>query len=238
MKSIGLIGFGRFGKTLASILQKGFIVRVYDKIPNQSMHKIETVDFESISKEEVIFISVPIRNFKAVIEKLSDKIRGDQTIIDVCSVKKYTESVMLDYLPKNAGIISTHPMFGPDSFKDSNDLKMVMCNTRDCYNQFQYWERFFQQQNIKIIKMSSDEHDRLASNTQGITHFLGRLLKEYDIRSTKIDTKGYEALLKIVEQTCNDTWELYTDLQSYNPYTNLMQEKFSKALKNLKEKQK
>mgnify|MGYP005715998477 FL=1 len=145
---------------------------------------------------------------------------------------------MLDYLPKNAGIISTHPMFGPDSFKDSSDLKMVMCNTRDCYNQFQYWERFFQQQNIKIIKMSSDEHDRLASNTQGITHFLGRLLKEYDIRSTKIDTKGYEALLKIVEQTCNDTWELYTDLQSYNPYTNLMQEKFSKALKNLKEKQK
>ena len=202
------------------------------------MHKIETVDFESISKEEVIFISVPIRNFKAVIEELSDKIKGNQTIIDVCSVKKYTESVMLDYLPKNAGIISTHPMFGPDSFKDSSDLKMVMCDTRDCYNQFRYWERFFQQQNIKIIKMSSDEHDRLASNTQGITHFLGRLLKEYDIRSTKIDTKGYEALLKIVEQTCNDTWELYTDLQSYNPYTNLMQEKFNKALKNLNEKQK
>jgi len=48
---------------------------------------------------------------------------------------------------------------------------------------------------------------------------LGRMLKEFGIKKTSIDTQGFRDLLDLVEQTCNDTWELYTDLQLFNPYT-------------------
>ena len=67
--------------------------------------------------------------------------------------------------------------------------------------------------------MSPDAHDRLAARSQGITHFLGRMLKEFGIKKTQIDTQGFKDLLDLVEQTCNDTWDLYTDLQLFNPYT-------------------
>jgi prephenate dehydrogenase len=37
----------------------------------------------------------------------------------------------------------------------------------------------------------------------------------------------------LVEQTCNDTWELYTDLQLYNPYTEDMINQLKLATESL-----
>ena len=54
------------------------------------------------------------------------------------------------------------------------------------------------------------------------------MLKEFGIKKTSIDTQGFRDLLDLVDQTCNDSWELYTDLQLYNPYT-------KKMIMNLKE---
>ena len=33
---------------------------------------------------------------------------------------------------------------------------------------------------------------------------------------------GFNELLGVIEQTCNDSWDLFKDLQRYNPYTNEM----------------
>ena len=51
------------------------------------------------------------------------------------------------------------------------------------------------------MEMSPDQHDQMAAKTQGVTHFLGRMLKEYGIRKTSIDTQGFLDLLDLVEQT-------------------------------------
>jgi prephenate dehydrogenase len=143
-------------------------------------------------------------------------------------VKKHPVDIMEANLPDNVGIIATHPMFGPDSFRSNNRLKMMMNNTRDVHGQFNFWRRFFKDQGIQVMEMSPDQHDHMAAQTQGVTHFLGRMLKEFGIKKTAIDTQGFRDLLDLVDQTCNDTWELYTDLQLYNPYT-------KKMIKNLKE---
>jgi len=76
--------------------------------------------------------------------------------------------------------------------------------------------------------MTPDEHDHIAASSQGVTHFLGRVLNESGVRSTNMNTMGFNELLGVIEQTCNDSWELYTDLQLYNPYT-------KKMIMNLKE---
>jgi len=105
----------------------------------------------------------------------------------------------------------------------------MMNNTRDAHDQFNFWRQFFTDQGIHVMEMSPDLHDRMAAQTQGVTHFLGRMLKEYGIRKTTIDTQGFRDLLDLVDQTCNDTWELYTDLQLYNPYTDDMIDKLKLA---------
>ena len=42
---------------------------------------------------------------------------------------------------------------------------------------------------------------------------------------------GYNKLLEIVEQTCNDPWQLFLDLQRYNPHTREMRARLEKSLR-------
>ena len=233
MNSIGIIGFGRFGKILANILQKGFGIKAYDPKPIGEFPGVEFTDLESLLKEKVIFVAVPIRHFESLIKEISPHLSEGTTIIDVCSVKTHPAKIMKNNLPEYIGIIATHPMFGPDSFISNNRLKMMMNNTRDTHDQFNFWRQYIKDQGIDVMEMSPDHHDRMAAQTQGVTHFLGRMLKEYGIRKTTIDTQGFRDLLDLVDQTCNDTWELYTDLQLYNPYTDDMIDKLKLATASL-----
>ena len=233
MNSIGIIGFGRFGKVLANILQRGFTIKAYDPKPNGPFPGVQFLDLDVVLNEKVIFIAVPIRHFESVIIDISTKIKQETTLIDVCSVKNYPVNIMMKILPDHVGIIATHPMFGPDSYISNRNLKMMINNTRDLHNQYSFWKRFFSDQGIQIIEMTPDQHDRLAAKTQGVTHFLGRMLKEFGIKKTTIDTQGFRDLLDLVGQTCNDTWELYADLQLYNPYTEDMVEKLKASTTKL-----
>ena len=219
MKSVGVIGLGRFGKVLVNILQKGYTISAYDIHDKAPMSNVSFCTLDKVLEERVIFIAVPIRGFDSLIKEISTKLKPGTTLIDVCSVKSYPVDIMLKYINTKIGIIATHPMFGPDSFSTNTKLKMMMYNVRDIGNQFLIWSDYFSNQGIEIIEMSPDEHDRLAARSQGITHFLGRMLKQFGIQKTQIDTQGFKDLLDLVDQTCNDTWDLYTDLQLYNPHT-------------------
>ena len=70
MTSVGIIGFGRFGKVLANILQKGFAIKVYDENQNPSMHGIEKSSLDDVLNEKTVFIAVPIRNFESLIKNM------------------------------------------------------------------------------------------------------------------------------------------------------------------------
>ena len=236
MNTVGIIGYGRFGKVLATILQKGFSINIYDVKPSNSLDNISFVTLGEVLNERVIFIAVPIHNFENLLKKISKAIKINRTIIDVCSVKIHTAKVMLKYLPSDVGILSSHPMFGPDSILTNEKLKMMMHRTRDCHNQYSFWEKYFKDQNIEILNMSPEKHDKLAARTQGITHFLGRSLKKFGISKTNIDTQGFRVLLNLVDQTCNDSWELYSDLQSYNPYTKDMIHRLKKSFEEVEGK--
>ena len=84
---------------------------------------------------------------------------------------------------------------------------------------YQYWHTYFENKDITIVALTPDEHDRLAARSQGITHLLGRTLQKMGVTETPIDTLGFERLLGIMNQTCNDSWDLFQDLETYNPYS-------------------
>lgn len=236
MDSVGIIGFGRFGRVLGKILSDDFAVRAYDVTPQKEQSGIHFVDQQTVLKEKALFVCVPIRKFKEIILNISERLSAGTTVIDVCSVKVYPVTVMTEALASHVGIIATHPLFGPDSIPLSEGLKMVMMPTRDVYNQFGFWKKYFESRSIKILEMSAEEHDRLAAKTQGVTHFVGRVLKEAGVDSTEIDTLGFRELLGVIDQTCNDSWELFDDLQNYNPYTLPMIEKLESSIRTIRAK--
>ena len=238
MKKGGSIGYGRFGTVLCDWLSKKYTVLVNDNNPNKNDVTVFST-LEETLECFLVFIAVPIHSFEAVVKEISKYTLYNTTIVDVCSVKVYPVTIMEQHLPGHVGIIASHPHFGPDSYSPFKELKVTLCPIRDVYKRLGELKELFNQQSIRTIELSPDEHDRMAASSQGITHFIGRVLDESGVRSTQINTFGFNELLGVIEQTCNDSWDLFKDLQRFNPYTNAMIdnlvdkiEKIHKQIKN------
>ena len=233
MNRVSIIGFGRFGAMLHSLLSKGFEVDVFDKnsIDNSDVNEVSLQD---ALQNETIFIAVPIRDFENLVKDISKKISSGKTVIDVCSVKVFPKKVMLDNLSNETDIIATHPLFGPDSLKDSGSV-MTMESVRNTFGRYDFWKNYFESQNILIEEISAEEHDMMAARSQGLTHFVGRVIDDFGTNQTRIDTEGYKALHKLVNQTCNDTWELFEDIQNFNPFTEKMISELNESFEKISE---
>ena len=140
MNKVSIIGFGRFGAMLHALLTKGFEVDVYDKNPVDNA-EVNEVSLEEALKNDTIFIAVPIRDFEDLVVDISTRIQSGKTIIDVCSVKVFPKKVMIDNLPEKIDIIATHPLFGPDSLKDSGSV-MTMEAVKDSFERYNFSKNY------------------------------------------------------------------------------------------------
>jgi prephenate dehydrogenase len=122
-------------------------------------------------------------------------------------------------------------MFGPDGVRISGlaGQRIVIDKSLSHEESFQFWQSYFEQKKLKVIEMSADEHDRLAANSQAVTHLIARILDKFGLDPTPIDTLSAQQLYKVKEQMSNDSWELFLDLQTLNPYCKDMRAKLSSA---------
>lgn len=237
MNQISIIGFGRFGKTLYSLLKEDFEVVLYNRSPItkplSEFHKNTRItdNLAEVYASDTIFYAVPISQFEPVIRDHQQYFEPRHLLIDVLSVKLYPATVFDKVLRgRQTRALLTHPMFGPDSTQDGfAGMPIVVDKFSSNQSEFVLWKDYFASKQLSIIEMTADEHDRMAANSQGLTHFLGRLLEEYKFGDTPIDTVGAKKLQAIQAQVCSDTWQLFNDLQHYNPHTKDMRLKLGDA---------
>jgi prephenate dehydrogenase len=225
-KIISVYGYGRFGKFWADILAEDFHVKVYSRrgLKKEEVSQgIEITDAEDVYKCDALFYCVAISSFEDLLKSSEKLFNKDTVYFDTCSVKVEPVRWMNENIPEGCKIIASHPMFGPDSyFKSAERLPMVMCNVRAEEKEFIWWKDYFSGKRIRVEVMTPDEHDKMVAYSQGITHYIGRVLADLNLKPTLINTLGYQKLLEIIQQTCNDSWQLFLDLQKYNPYTKNM----------------
>lgn len=224
-KTVTILGFGRFGQVLYRLLKDDFAITLYQRHEiNISLLNATTriaKDLAEAYESEVIFFATPIETFESVIAAHKKYFRNDHLLIDVLSVKLHPLKVLTKHLKNTqTQALLTHPMFGPDSSKNGFEgLPMIMDQFRTSDENYQFWKGFFISKKLRIVEISAKEHDKSAASSQGLTHFIGRLLDSYGLTPTPIDSLGTKKLLEIKEQTCNDTWQLFNNLQHFNPYT-------------------
>ncbi|MGQ0561576.1 MAG: prephenate dehydrogenase/arogenate dehydrogenase family protein [Gemmatimonadota bacterium] len=230
-QDVGIIGYGRFGRLWADILAPHHAVWVTDKVPFASERFLPLPELCAASS--VIFLCVPINQIESVVRDIAPHLKPGTAVFDTCSVKVHPAHVLTTLLGQrdDLTLIASHPMFGPDSAaRGVHGLPMVVWRLAGSREAYTDWGGFFSELGIRTIEISPDEHDRLAAYSQGVTHYAGRVLRELDLQPTGIDTKGFQILCSLIEQTCNDSWELFQDLQLYNPYTSEMRQKLQAAL--------
>lgn len=232
-KHISIVGFGRFGQTLYRLLKSDFAITIYDTASIQNVPPGATIakTLQQVYQNDTIFFAVPISAFQQVIADHALYFESRHTLLDVLSVKVHPAAVFKKHLKTNAPqVLLTHPMFGPDSSKNGfAELPIIIDKFTATQTVYDFWTHYFASKNLRVVDMSAEQHDKMAANSQGLAHFVGRLLDEFNMQETPIDSVGATNLLELKRQTCNDTWQLFTDLQHYNPYTQTMRLQLGKA---------
>ena len=237
---IGIIGFGKFGQFLAKTFVKNH--EVYCSNKNDASGAAREIgceyfplwDLPAMAKADcdVILLAVSIISFEEVLSKIpKDMLRG-KLVVDVLSVKVHARDTMLSLLPTDCDVLCTHPMFGPESGKLGwqglpflYDRVRIRDNER-CERFLSIWEG----ERCKMIEMSCEQHDEYAASSQFITHLTGRILGQQNLMPTPIDTKGFQTVLNLVENTCKDSFDLFFGLYFYNSHATSQLQNIREAL--------
>ncbi len=241
MNSIGVIGYGRFGEMWARALAPLRPTLVYDlKWDRQGTRPalpppLAQATLEHIAKCNVLFLAVPISQIEACCRRLSPELSTETVVVDVCSVKLHPAKIMQATLRREQPLIGTHPLFGPDSVArlGLEGRKIVFCRLRATPEQSKTVGSILELLKLQIIESTPEEHDRQMAHSQALVHLLGRALASLNLGKQEISTPDYESLLNIGSLVNNDTWQLFFDMQRYNPYAEEMRRTLRASLDDL-----
>jgi len=232
--TVGIYGTGRFGSFWASTLSRRATVRTYNRSDRPVPDGCRAASLDELGRCDCVMLCVAISAVPEAVERLVPHLAAGTVVMDTCSVKVQPVQTMLDRVPDANPVIGTHPMFGPDSAGSGvTGLPLVFTPARAPADAEEAWRGFFEGFGLRVLEMSPDEHDREAAMTQGVTHFLGRVLADMNLQPSTMATVGYRKLLEVMEQTCNDPYQLFVDLQRYNPYTSQMRSRLQESLSRM-----
>ncbi|KAL4431139.1 hypothetical protein ABPG75_006395 [Micractinium tetrahymenae] len=245
---IGIVGFGTFGQFLARrMVQAGHEVIATSRSPYHDVAAAMGVkyftDADDFCEEhpEVVILASSILSLESVLARLPvQRLKRSTLFVDVLSVKEFPKRLLLRELPPEVDILCTHPMFGPDSGKGAwTGLNMQYEQVRiaadpERQRRADAFLQFFEREGCNMVEMSCEEHDQLAASTQFITHTVGRMLGAMQLQATPIDTKGFQSLLSLVDNTANDSFDLYYGLFMYNQNATEQLDRLEKAFDEVK----
>lgn len=239
---ISIVGFGRFGQLWASIIKSDFQVKVYDQSKAVLEHAtslgVEAAPLEEALAAGVIFYCVPISEFATTIAHHATLFKTTSTskvLIDLLSVKVHAKEIFTKELPENIEAMLCHPLFGPDSVNEFGlaGQRIVIEQFRTGDQNFNFWKNYFISLKLEVLEMTAEEHDQQIASSQALTHLVGRILNKMNFSASKLDTSNSRKLLEVTKQVGKDEYQLFLDMQRYNPYTKAMREQFAQAQADL-----
>ncbi|KAI3519710.1 hypothetical protein L1887_08925 [Cichorium endivia] len=240
--NIGIIGFGPFAQFLAKTMTKqGHFIRATsrsDHSGHPAVHFYRDMEEFIGLEHDVILICTSIVSVSDVVKSIPFHcLKKPVLFADVLSVKEHPRQLLLQEVPEDSDLVCTHPMFGPESGKDGWKNLPFMYERVRVRNETlcSSFLAIFEHEGCKMLEMSCEEHDRLASQSQFLTHTIGRILSEMEVTHTPIDTKGFEKLVQVKESTVRDSFDLYSGLFIHNRFAKQQLKNLESALQRVKE---
>lgn len=230
MKTIGVIGFGRFGQFLVEKLSPHFAIKAYDK--NTIKPELQTT-LADVAQSDFIFLAIPLSAYRDVLTELKPLLRPETVVIDICSVKEKPVRILQELLP-NQPIVATHPLFGPESAKESiAGHRLVVCPEVSDPVACQAIQMLAQIEGLKIINLSMAEHDEAMAVVQGLTFFIAHALKDFELHREVLNTPSFQKLLDLAELEKHHSQDLFYTIQAGNERTKQVRTRFMTLIDEL-----
>lgn len=240
-------GCGSMGKWIVNHLLEagGFQIAVADpdEIEGSRLARTTGVNYEKDNKKaaaesDAVIVSVPVEKTPQVIAEVAPCMRDGALLMDVASVKTEAVSAMVKHAPPGVELISVHPMFGP-RIRDVKGQVVILIPVRTV-KWLSLVKRFLEEKGFEVVETSVENHDRMMSIVQGLTHFASMVfagvIREMNVdlkQSRRFSSPVYNAFLPIVYRVICQNPELYAQLQVHNPHVLKVQEEFITQAVNL-----
>ena len=235
IRTVAIVGFGRFGQFLAETLltHTTLDILVVSRRPlSVENTRIQQIELTELGRAEIVFPTVAISAFADVIEAICPHLHHQALVIDMCSVKEHPVEVMRASLPTTVQIIACHPMFGPDSVRKNHGvagLPIMLWPERCEKTRFAQIKEFCQRLQLNIVEISPTKHDEYAAYSQAYAFLIGKIGEEMQLSTSPLDTWWYSVLREQAEAVANDDPQLFLDIERYNRFAGLMRQRFTEV---------
>ena len=169
---------------------------------------------------DVVIVSVPIRETRAVIEQVGPHVRRQALLMDVTSIKSDPMAAMLS--ATEASVLGTHPMFGP-GVNSYQGQRLVICPGRG--EAWLDWARqMFSARGLVITETTPGEHDAMMAIVQVLHHFktqvLGLALSRLGVtleETLRFTSPAYLLETYVAGRHFAQSPELYGPIEMLNP---------------------
>lgn len=228
--SIGMLGFGAFGRLMARHLQPHLPLVAYDAgrpvEPDGSGYGLVPGGIAEVAACDIVILAVPVGKLADAIAALRPHLRSGAVVLDVGSVKIEPARLLLAGLPDDVEIIGTHPLFGPQSARAGlKDLKIALCPIRG--RSIRRIAAFLRRTlELNVILTTPDAHDRDMAMVQGLTHLVAKILVRMEPMPNRMTTRSFELLMQATEMVRHDAPGVFLAIERANPHARAVRERF------------
>lgn len=219
--SLGVVGFGAFGKLVVGALDGYFDVMVCDPTYVGAVledgRSFVMGDLEQIAACDVVVLAVPVARMAHVCAALAPMLKPGSMVIDVGSVKITPMKLMAKHLPAHVEILGTHPLFGPQSSKDGlQGRKIALCPLRG--TRWRSAARFLRNLGLEVLVTTAEAHDREAATVQGLTHLIAKVMTDMGPMPQRLTTASFDLLCEAVGMVRDDPPTVLHAIEAANPF--------------------
>lgn len=234
LRTVALLGFGRFGRALSWILEEsGVVVRAFD--PGVSVPAAMRAGSigELVSGAEAVILAVPVAALDAAVAALRPHLDATHLVLDVGSVKEGPEQILRSRLGREVPWVATHPLFGPASLaRGERPLRVVVCPNE--LHSAEPARALYTQIGCEIIEQSAEEHDRVMARTHVLTFFIAKGLMAIGADAdVPFAPPSFQALHRSLEAVRVDAGHLFWAIQHENPFAEEERRRFIAALEEI-----
>ena len=234
ISTVGLMGFGAFGQLIAQHLDPHVRLTINDPVLDRSDHpplpgRAIVGPLKDIGQSDFIILAVPVNSLADAIHSLRPHLRPGCTVIDVGSVKISPIQTMLATLPTTVNIIGSHPLFGPQSARDSIEgHNIALCPVRG-QKVFRIISNFLRRKlRLNVHITTAESHDQEAAVVQGVTHMIAKVLSRMGPMPTTLTTASFERLMQATDMVRYDAASVFQAIERENPYAAQVRDRFFK----------
>lgn len=215
IRTIGLFGFGAFGRLLAHHLGPHFHFVIHDPFqpPDGNFGTLQEA-----AAADLVILAVPVSELRTVLRSIAPHLRPGAIVADVGSVKLMPAAAMAEELPAHVEVLGTHPLFGPQSAAAGlAGHKVTLCPVR-CPSARRIGAFLRRRFGLRVLLATAEEHDREAAVVQGLTHLIARVLVRMEPLPRRLTTASFEHLMRGVEMVRHDAPGVFAAIERDNPF--------------------